>query len=262
MLAAEATAGAVEALQRWAAGEPATSLEAAAGLVRWCGTHETGCEAVTAAFGHGTGMQRLKRIVAARSLNDATREHVAVLLRTLWTVTPLDTRVNNAPVDSPAAPPELAGRLRTEPLRVRGFAPLLLLFVLPAASSERRRGCRVASQDVTAVALLEAGVVQCMSMVLGKHVAEATIVLMGKHASPPLLDGTSTACPSFDEASTSDNLAALQVRSILFADAWFCACVWPSETRSGVRKQAAGARQAERLWVRGLRRRYAVCCAT
>jgi hypothetical protein len=66
---------------------------------------------------------------------------------------------------------------------------------------------------VTAVALLEAGVVQCMSMVLGKHVAEATIVLMSKHASPPLPDGTSNACASLDEVGTSDHTVAVQVRS-------------------------------------------------
>ena len=52
---------------------------------------------------------------------DTGFSHVTVLLRTLWTVTPPpDVGVDTMPVDSPAAPPELAGRLRTEPLQV-GF---------------------------------------------------------------------------------------------------------------------------------------------
>jgi hypothetical protein len=53
VLATEATQGAVASLQRWAVGDPEAALEAAAGLVRWCGTHANGHATVRAAFGHG-----------------------------------------------------------------------------------------------------------------------------------------------------------------------------------------------------------------
>jgi hypothetical protein len=122
------------------------------------------------------GLERLKRILCSRSLGDATREHVAVLLRALWA----------GATEQPPATPELAGGLRVEPM-----------------------------QDAAAVALLEAGVVQCAVMVLGAHVADAALVLMSSHASPPLV---AEAAPS-DDAPDSPS-AAVQVRLRVAASSW------------------------------------------